>query len=210
MQILQGKPISPGYVEGKAFLYNKKQGHKIPQYNIAPEDITSEHNRLHLALGQSVKELKDVEKKMLTELGQAESQIFAAHLALLKDQTFISKIKERIRQDLVNVEQAMDKEIEDLAGLFSELESEYIRERAWDVRDVGRRILRHLGHGPQELLHSIPSGSIIVAEELLPSDTLHMDRANVTAVITERGGESSHMAILTRSLGIPAVSKMVT
>jgi len=209
MQILQGKPISPGYVEGKAFLYSKKQGYKIPQYNIAPEDISSEHNRLHLALEHSVKELKEVEKKVLTELGQAESQIFAAHMALLKDQKFVSKIKERIQQDLVNVEHAMDEEVEDLASLFSELENEYLRERAGDVRDVGRRILKNLGHGPQELLYSIPSGSIIVAEELLPSDTLHMDRVNVDAVVTERGGESSHMAILTRSMGIPAVSGII-
>jgi len=206
MEILQGKAISPGYVEGRAFVYSKKKGFKTPRYNIAPEEISSEHSRLHRAIENSVRELKDVEKKVLGELGQAESQIFSAHLALLKDQKFVSKIKERIRHDLVNVEQAMDKEVEDLAGLFLELENEYLRERAGDVRDVGRRILKHLGHGPQELLYSIPSGSVIVAEELLPSDTLHMDRNNVAAVVTERGGESSHMAILTRSLGIPAVS----
>jgi len=206
MQILKGKPISPGYAEGKAFIYSKKQELKTPRYSIAPEQISNEHNRLHCALEQSVQELKNIEKKVLSELGQAESQIFVAHLALLKDQKFTSKIKERIRKDLVNVEHAMDEEIKDLAGLLSELENEYLRERAGDVRDIGRRVLRHLGHGPQELLYSIPSDSVIVAEELLPSDTLHMDRANVAAVVTERGGDSSHMAILTRSLGIPAVS----
>jgi len=206
MQILKGRPISPGYAEGKAFVYNKKQELKMPRYNIIPEQISNEHDRLHLALERSVGELKDVEKKVLSELGQAESQIFAAHLALLKDQKFVSKIKERIRRELVNVEHAMDEEIKDLAGLLSELENEYLRERAGDVRDIGHRILRHLGHGPEEILYSIPSSSVMVAEELLPSDTLHMDRVNVVGVVTERGGESSHMAILTRSLGIPAVS----
>jgi len=206
MQILKGKPISPGYAEGKAFIYSKKQELKTPRYSIAPEQITNEHKRLHCALEQSVRELKNIEKKVLSELGQAESQIFAAHLALLEDQKFTFKIKERIRRDLVNVEHAMDEEVKDLAGLLSQVENEYLRERAGDVRDIGRRILKHLGHGSQGLLYSVPSGSVIVAEELLPSDTLHMDRANVAAVVTERGGNSSHMAILTRSLGIPAVS----
>jgi phosphoenolpyruvate-protein phosphotransferase len=206
MQILQGTSIAPGFVEGKAFVYSKKQELSAPKYNITPGEISDEHRRLHRALEQSVSELKDVEKKVLTELGQAESQIFAAHLALLNDRKFIAKIKERIRQDLVNVEHAINEEVEDFAQLFCELENEYMRERAGDVKDLGRRILKHLGHGPQELLYSIPPGSVIVAEELLPSDTLHMDRDNVSAVVTERGGESSHMAILTRSLGIPAVS----
>jgi len=206
MQNLQGKSVSPGYVEGKAFVYSKKRELKTPRYNITPEQISNENHRLHHALERSVRELKDVENKILSELGQTESQIFTAHLALLKDQKFVSKIKERIRRDLINVEHAMDAEVQDLAGLLSELENEYLRERAGDVRDIGRRVLKHLGHGQQELLYSIPPGSVIVAEELLPSDTLHLDRANVAAIVTERGGESSHMAILTRSLGIPAVS----
>jgi phosphotransferase system enzyme I (PtsI) len=206
MRVLQGRPISPGYVDGKAFVCSKKQGLKLPRYNIVPEQISNEHHRLHRALEQSVRELKNVEKKVLSELGQSESQIFAARLALLTDPKFVSKVKERVCRDLINVEHAIDEEIKDFAAVFSEVENEYLRERAGDVRDIGRRILKHLGHGPQEVLYSIPSGSVIVAEELLPSDTLHVDRANVAAVVTERGGESSHMAILTRSLGIPAVS----
>jgi len=206
MRILKGKPLSPGYVEGKAFVYSKRQELKTSRYNIAPEQISNEHHRLHRALEESIRELKDVEKKVLSELGQAESQIFAAHLALLKDQQFVSKVKERVCRDLVNVEYAMDEEIKDLSGLLSELENEYLRERAGDVRDIGQRVLKHLGHGSHESLYSIPSGSVIVADDMLPSDTLHLDRANVAAVVTERGGESSHMAILTRSLGIPAVS----
>jgi len=209
MQILHGKPISPGYVQGRAFLYNRKRGLATPRYNIAADQIDGEHRRLQNALERSVRELRDIEKKLLSELGQAESQIFAAHLALLRDQKFVSRVKERIRRDLINVEHAIEDEIQDLAVVLSELENEYVRERASDVRDIGQRVLKHLGHGPQELLHSIPAGSVIVAEELLPSDTLHMDRANVAAVVTERGGESSHMAILTRSLGIPAVSGIV-
>jgi phosphoenolpyruvate-protein phosphotransferase len=206
MHILKGTPISAGYAEGKSFVYTKQHGFIAPRYSIVPEQVSDEHDRLHLALEQSIQELKDVEKRVLSELGQAESRIFAAHLSLLEDQKFVSKIKERILRDLVNVEHAMDEEIQDLVDLLSEVENEYLRERAGDIKDIGRRLLKNLGHGPQQRLHSIPAGSVIVAEELLPSDTLHMDRSNVAAIVTERGGESSHMAILTRSLGIPAVS----
>jgi len=206
MRILRGKAISPGYAEGRAFVYSKKRGLKIPRYSIGPEQISEEGRRFCIALERSVRELQDVEKRVLSELGEAESQIFAAHLALLRDEKFALRVKERIRRDLVNVEHALDAEVQDLVRLLSEVENEYLRERAGDVRDVGRRVLKHLGHGPEEVLYSIPCGSVIVAEDLLPSDTLRMDRANIVAVVTERGGESSHMAILTRSLGIPAVA----
>jgi len=206
MTRLKGQPVSPGYALGRAYIYHKRKKISIPKKDINHQDVPCEHERLHSALEKSVSELKNLEKKVLAELGRAESQIFASHLALLKDEKFINKVKARISDNLVNVEHALEHEVDDLSSLLSDVEDEYLRERAKDVQDVGRRVLKHLGHRSEEALYNLPANSILVAEELLPSDTLNLDRKNVSAIITERGGNTSHMAILARSLGIPAVT----
>lgn len=206
MRVLHGKPVSPGYAEGRAFVYTRRYEPPPPRYRIEPEQVSEEHLRFYEALGKSSEELFNLRQRVLSELGRAESEIFATHLALVKDPQFVNKVKDRIGRDLVNVEHALDVEVGDLMRLLSELENEYMQERAADVKDVGERVLKHLGHGPQEALYSVPPGSVVVAEDLLPSDTLNMDRAHVVGIVTEFGGSTSHMAILSRSLGIPAVS----
>lgn len=209
MRILHGKPISPGYARGLAFVYSKDYHPKVDRYNIEKEQVYNEYQRFHEALERSCSELKDLRQKVFNELGHSESQIFAAHLGLLNDRQFISKVKERIERDLINVEHAIDEEVNDLVKLLSELENEYLRERASDMKDIGRRVLKHLGHGHENILKSIKSGSVLVAEELLPSDTLNMDRGHISAIVTEFGGDTSHSAILARSLGIPAITGII-
>ncbi|RKY10764.1 MAG: phosphoenolpyruvate--protein phosphotransferase [Planctomycetota bacterium] len=206
MRVLNGKPVSPGYAKGVAFVYNKNSNFEVNYQSIEQEQIHGEFQRFQDALQKSSHELKNIRQKVLSELGQSESQIFAAHLALLNDKRFISKVKNRIERDLVSVEHSLDEEVGDLITLLSYVENEYLRERASDVKDVSRRILKHLGHGYDEILHNIKPGTILVAEELLPSDTLKIDRNHINAIITELGGDTSHTAILARSLGIPAVT----
>jgi phosphoenolpyruvate-protein phosphotransferase len=209
MEILDAKPISPGYARGTAFVLNKAEQPEIPRYSIGPDEIPSEHGCFHEALEKSSEELKELQERLVSELGQAESRIFAAHLALLKDPQFISKVKDRISRNMVNVEHALKEEMDDLTALLSELENEYMRERANDIHDIRDRVLKHLGSAADKKLRSLPPGSVIVAEDLLPSDTLNLDREHVAAVVTERGGTTSHMAVLTRSMGVPAVSGVV-
>ncbi|MBS3820811.1 MAG: phosphoenolpyruvate--protein phosphotransferase, partial [Phycisphaerae bacterium] len=168
--------------------------------------VDSEHGRFHQAIERSAEELQSLRSKIKSELGQAEADIFAAHLSLLHDEAFRQRTRERIERDLVNVEQAVDAEVSDLARALEEVESEYIRERAKDVQDVKRRVLKHLGHGPEEELKRLPAGSVLVTRELLPSDTLGLDREHVTAIVMEHGGETGHAAILARAMGIPAVT----
>jgi len=206
MHVLRGKSISPGYGRGKAFIYDPFKAAALPHRRIARGHVSSEYERFHRAVEKSAAELQAVEKKVFTELGRAEAAIFSAHLAMLKDATFIRKVKERIARDLVNVEHALEQEIADLTRLLSEVESEYVRERAKDLQDIGRRVLRHLGHGPQHALKSLARDTVLVTKELLPSDTLDLDRRHLAAFVTERGGGTSHAAILARSLGIPAVT----
>ena len=206
MRVLRGMPISGGYARGNAFVYGKMLPVVVPRYEIAPREVQGEHQRFHEALDRSWHELKEVEQKVLAELGRAESEIFSAHLAMLKDEHFIAKVKERTERDLVNVEQALDAEVTDLAVLISQVEDEYLRERIKDVEDVQRRVMRHLGHDATETLTTVPPNSVIVAHELLPSDTVKLDRRHVVAIVTERGGSTGHAAILARAQGIPAVT----
>jgi phosphotransferase system enzyme I (PtsI) len=206
MRILRGQPISSGYAEGKAFVYKRRSLPGLPPSRIAPAQVSEEHRRLREALERSSKELLELRERVLAELGRAEADVFAAHGALLKDDKLVERIKRRVEQDLVSVEHAVDAEVSDLMRLLSQAENQYMQERAADVQDVGRRVLRHLAGEPGDVLASIPPHSVVVAEELMPSDTLNLDRAHVAALVTERGGSTSHMAILARSLGIPAVT----
>ncbi|NLW86632.1 MAG: phosphoenolpyruvate--protein phosphotransferase [Planctomycetes bacterium] len=206
MKTLKGQPTSPGYAEGTAFVYNRGPAGGVPRYQIDRDQVDAEHDRFLQAMERSAEELQSLRSKIKSELGQAEADIFAAHLSLLHDESFRRRTRERIDRDLVNVEQAVDAEISDLAKALEEVENEYIRERAKDVHDVKRRVLKHLGHGPEEDLKNLPPGSILVAAELFPSDTLGLDREHVSAIVMEHGGETGHAAILARAMGIPAVT----
>ena len=206
MQQFSGRPISPGYAKGIAYVYGQRGDEAIERYQITDADVASEHRRFHKAVNQAVSELRHLEDRVLDELGEAQSAIFAAHLGLLQDQSFIERVNRRVTSDLVNVEQALDTEVTALCSMLASVENEYIRERAQDIRDVGMRIMRQLAepHGGHYV--DLPTQSIIVARELLPSETLDLDREHVVGIVTEEGGENSHAAILARALGIPAVT----
>ena len=206
MKTLRGIPVSPGYAEGTAYVYRQDADGAVPRYQIGGEQVGSEQRRLHQAMERCAEELRDLRDRVVSELGRAEAGIFDAHLAMLDDKAFRAKVGSRIEKDLVNVEQAVDAEFSDLAKILEEIENEYVRERAQDMRDVKRRVLRHLGHGPAESLAELPPGCVLVTTGLLPSDTLHLDRSHVAAIVMEHGGITGHAAILARSLGIPAVT----
>ncbi|MFC6669253.1 phosphoenolpyruvate--protein phosphotransferase [Marinobacterium aestuariivivens] len=206
MRSLTGVPISPGYAEGIAVILDLAQTSDIPQYSIDFNEVDREIARFHDALERSCDELGQLEQRVLDELGHTQSSIFSAHLALLRDRQFSDKVKQRISDDLVNVEQALDGEISDLARLLASVENEYMRERALDLRDVGKRVLRQLAHEDSPRLAALPSGSVIVARELLPSEAIDLDRRHLAGIVTEAGGVNSHAAILARALGIPAVT----
>lgn len=207
MKVFKGKSLSPGYGEGQALVYHSGALHNAPLRFIDPSGIDGEIHRFDNAIQNSMKELDGLKEKFMEELGQAEIGIFDAHLALLKDADFAKKVKKRISEELINVEHAVEKEIDDLAGLLAKVENEYLRERNQDIRDVGRRILKNLNHtGTMGQLRLLSPNTVLVTKELLPSDTLEMDRKNIAAIVTERGGPQSHAAILARSLGIPSVT----
>jgi len=206
MRVLRGKPVSPGYAEGQAFVYRRGHGLSTPHYTIEPSNVPEEHRRFHQAVERSVQELERLEHRILAQLGREEAEIFSAHTSMLKDEQFAERVRERVKRDLINIEQAIERELEDLIAALSDLEDKYFRERADDIKDVKWRLMRHLGLEPTMRLRSMPSSAVLVARELFPSDTAALDREHVAAIVTEQGGSTGHAAILARSLGIPAIT----
>lgn len=206
MLTLMGIPISPGYARGNAVVVSPNAALEIPHHTISPGDVDREIARFHQALEKSCEELRQLERRVLTEIGKSYASIFSAHLTLLTDKKFTEGVKRRVQTELLNLEHAVDQEISQLAQLLSAVENEYLRQRAQDVRDIGTRLLRTLAQAHTGRLSHLPPGSVVVAHELLPSETIDLDRRHVVALVTEEGGENSHASILARALGIPAVT----
>ena len=205
MKTFSGKPISPGYAQGRAVILGSDQP-ETTSAALRPDQVGAELARFSAALEASYRELKQLQARVHSELGVASAEIFNAHLLFLKDRQFIDRVEESIRRDLVRSESAIQTTIDELARLLQDADNPYLRERAADVRDLQRRLMRHLDpSGANQLAHLAPD-SILVARELLPSDLLDFDRGNLAGIVSEVGGETGHAAILARALGVPAVT----
>lgn len=205
MKRLQGKSISPGYASGTAVVLEETAA-TIRRRAIRSSQIQTEVRRFRRSLSRSTRELEHVRRRVLDELGKSHSAIFEAHLGILNDPRFRDKVKARIEGELVNAEQAVEAEVAEICDQLAHAGDIYLSERQQDIRDVGRRVLGHLIGSPLGNVFSLPRRSVLVARELLPSDTLNIDRGNLVAVLMEEGGETSHAAILARALGVPAVT----
>jgi phosphoenolpyruvate-protein phosphotransferase len=208
VKVWTGKPISPGYAEGRAVVYRSGRGTVASRRGIAARDVEREISRFRAAVAAAERDLDALRQRVAAELGEAEAAIFDAHIALLNDGSFIGRVEEGITGRLVNAEQAMEQETGGIAARMAAIGDEYLAERADDVRDLGRRVLSHLKGRGAGGLPELPPDCILIADELLPSDTIRLDRAHVKAILTERCGRTSHAAILAKALGIPAVSDL--
>lgn len=207
MRVLKGIPISPGYAEGLAVVYDYEAQRRFvaPPYAVSHAEVHQEHRRLDAAAEQSGHELERAEEAARSELGLVEAAaILSAHSQLLRE--LAEKVHLHVGEGLVTVEKALEVVISDVVRRLGKLDNLYIREREQDVRDVGRRILRHLTGAPEWPPESLPAGSVVVARELLPSEIIALARSGAVAFLAEQGGKNSHTAILARSLGIPAIS----
>jgi phosphoenolpyruvate-protein phosphotransferase len=208
VKVWTGKPISPGYAEGRAVVYRSGRGTVASRRQIAARDVQREVSRFRAAAAAAARDLQALRQRVANELGEAEAAIFDAHGALLGDESFSKGVEDRIAGRLVNAEQAVEKEANEIAARMAAIGDEYLAERGDDVRDLGRRVLRHLKGEGFGGLPALPADCILIADELLPSDTARLDRAHVKAILTERCGRTSHAAILAKALGIPAVSDL--
>jgi len=205
MKIITGKPLSPGYAQGRAFIpgAGRPEIRKIP---IRTEQIDAELARFHAALDESHHELSQLQARVQSELGADAADIFSAHLLFLRDRQFIDRVEACIRDERLALESAIQVTVDELAHLLDTTNNAYLRERSADIRDLQRRLLRHVAKSDTGQLEQLAPDSVLVARELLPSDLLEFNREHLVGIVTETGGETGHAAILARALGIPAVT----
>lgn len=201
--LLKGIPASPGIVMGRACVFQDIL-YLVERRTLEQSDAEQEITRLKQAVRQVRDELIQDQLRVAREVGKREAEIFLAHVAILEDPYFISKVIQEIRGNGTNAEAAVLRQIEKFGRAFERMEDPYFKSKAQDLRDIGRRVVKKL-MPRQTLICELSEPIIIVASELTPSDTVRLDRDKVLAFATESGGKESHAAILARSLGIPAV-----
>lgn len=202
MEALKGIAASSGIAIAKAY--------QLVEPNLSFEkrkitNVDEEVNRFKTALAMSHAELEKIRDKAFEDLGSDKAAIFEAHLLVLNDPELISPIEEKIKNEQVNAEQAL-KDIADMfIMMFEQMDNEYMKERAADIRDVTNRVLANLLGVNVVNLSMISEEVIIIADDLTPSDTAQLNRKYVKGFTTNNGGRTSHSAIMARSMEIPAV-----
>ncbi|HGF7893169.1 TPA: phosphoenolpyruvate--protein phosphotransferase [Enterococcus faecium] len=203
VEMLKGIAASDGVAVAKAYLLVQPD---LTFSKATVEDTAAEEARLDAALAKSTEELQQIREKAAQSLGEAEAQVFDAHLMVLSDPEMVGQTKQNIKDNSVNAESAL-KEVTDMyIGMFEAMEDNaYMQERAADIRDVAKRILAHLLGVTLPNPSMIDEEVVVVAHDLTPSDTAQLDRNFVKAFVTDIGGRTSHSAIMARSLEIPAI-----
>jgi phosphotransferase system enzyme I (PtsI) len=202
-RILEGIPASPGIVIGKAYVFQDILL-RVERRGVEQEHVEEEIARLKQAIRQVIDELLEDNFQVSQRVGKREAEIFLAYVAILKDPYFIAQILKDIRENDVNAEAAVLRQVDEFGKAFKEIDDSYFRERSADVRDIGRRVIQKLTLSQQDA-YDLSDPVIIVTSELTTSETVRLDTGKVVAFATESGGKESHAAILARSLGIPAV-----
>lgn len=201
---LRGTGASPGIVAGPVLLL-KADDEPLPEYAVAAEDVPREMLRLEAALIETRRQLHDVQRRVGEALGGESAGIFEAHLQVVDDPSFVDEIYRDVREHRKNVEKALFEVAERYARTLRQMEDDYLRERATDIRDVTRRILRNLAGGGGEWLAGLETPRILVARDVAPSEMAAFDRRKVLGVVTEQGSPTSHAAIMARAMDLPAV-----
>lgn len=204
MQKLQGIAVSPGVVIGEAFVMDT-EGFRIPRRFVARDSINEELQRLDLALVAADDEIGRHRDAVARELGLQYAAIFEAHLQMLRDAKLRDEIEQAIRERYYSPEFAVSRTLRRYAKVFQSLESGPMAERAADIFDIEKRLLRHLLGRRREGIAHLTSPVLILAHTLTPSETANLDRKFVRGFVTEIGGAGSHTAIVAEALEIPAV-----
>jgi phosphotransferase system enzyme I (PtsI) len=208
-KFIQGIGASPGIIIGRAYMVERFKV-RAPEKRINPEQVEEEVKRFLHAIEESRSQLTEIKEKILDPEVRRHSFILDVHLMILDDQMLLQDTVETIRKKKVNAEWALDLTLEKLDEAFKAIEDEYLRERRSDLHYVSARIFRNLLGKKHDDITRIKGKVIVVAHDLSPADTLQMNLKNVAGFLTDIGGKVSHTAILSRSLGIPAVVGLET
>ncbi len=204
--MLRGTSISSGIAHGEAFILSSVDQILVPRRSLEAAEVDIELARFNVAIETAEKELLALRDDVVRRIGASEGDIFAAQALVMRDRHLHGQVVTVVQQSRINVEAALVDVIETFVRAFDQVSDPYLRERAADFRDIGRRVLAALAKGDEHGVLELPDGVILVADELLPSATARFELARVKALVTDRGGKFSHTAILARSSRIPAVS----
>ncbi len=172
---------------------------------VAENEREHEITQLKATIRETHQQLKTLRNRIAMQVGESIARIFDSQTAILDDNEFIGSILARIQRDGLTADAAIFKTAEAFNESFSALDEDLFKDRAIDVRDVARRMIRNILGKTEKITSQLDKPAILVTDDLLPSDVIHLLRDNVQAVATDMGGAASHTAILTRSLEIPSV-----
>lgn len=201
MQTFQGKSVANGIAIGKLFVY-KKGEMQVKRTRV--EDTAAERARLKAAQQAAIGQLKDLYETSVKTIGEANAAIFEIHQMMLEDDSFVEAMETMIDTQSVNAEYAVAVTADNFYKMFSDMEDDYMRARAADVRDISERLLAVLS-GQGTGMGALTEPVIIVADDLAPSETVQLDKEKVIAFVTVHGSKNSHTAILARTMNIPAL-----
>lgn len=202
---LFGIPASPGVAHGQVFRFLHEEL-EVLSYEVKEEDQPKEISRFKEALDITYDQIKEVREGVAKNLGEKEAGIFDAHLMVLEDKALIDDVEKEIRSTGDNVEQCLYRVTQKYYDYFNQLEDIYLRERAADLKDISRRLIRNLMGATAAGTAFLEDPRVLVSEDLTPSDTASLDRSKILAIATETGGQTSHAVIMARASGVPAVA----
>lgn len=201
MITLEGKSVFGGVTIGKIQFYKRNE---ITIKRTRVEDVEAEVERFQNAKAKTLELLKGLYEKALEDVGEANAMIFEAHQLMLEDPDYVESIENIIRTQDVNAEYAIGATADNFAAIFEAMDDAYMQGRAADVRDVSERLLQALS-SQNETVMVMDEPVIIAADDLMPSETVQLDKEKVLSFVTMYGSANSHTAILARTMNIPAV-----
>jgi phosphoenolpyruvate-protein phosphotransferase (PTS system enzyme I) len=204
METFQGIVASPGFAFGPMHRIGRRI--IIPQrQSVSLEDIPEQINRFQVAVDRARSQIEELVASLTHELGPDEAGILSSQVLILEDEMIWDATLAVIRLERINAESAFSRAVSDIVSRFLEIENETFRDRVNDLRDVEQRVLRAFQDDGEALIDLPDEPCIVVATNLTPSDTAALGRENVLGFLMEEGGNTSHVAILARSIGVPAV-----
>lgn len=204
MEIKKGVAVSPGISISRCLVIDAED-YRIPRRSIEPSQRLMETQRIRNAFRDAIEELTGLQGKQEGFERRKIKDIFAVHLSFLRDRSLRKQITDLIHDESVTAEFAVSKILRDIASHFTKIKDTYISERAADIYDIERRLLRQLLGSKRQDIAKLTDEAVIVARELSPTQTAGFNKEYVKGIATGAGGRTSHTAIVARSLGIPAV-----
>lgn len=202
--MITGIPASPGIVFGKALVL-KEEKIVLDTQKISEDQVEAEVARFYAGREAAVEQLNSIHQRALKSLGEEKAAIFEGHLMILEDEELEEEIIDYLRSQKVNASVAASKIIDQQVEMLSEIDDEYLKERAGDIRDIGNRLIKNILGMHIVDLGDIAEESILVAYDLTPSETAQLNLEKVLGFITDIGGRTSHTSIMARSLELPAI-----